>query len=57
MAEYTHLYTNQTFSPLKPDAMQQAAELNTVGAVVRANLTPENVALPGLRFTWAFMLS
>jgi anti-sigma factor RsiW len=57
IAEYTHLYTNQTFSPLKPDAMQQAAELNAVGAVVRANLTPENVALPDLRFTSAFMLS
>src|SRR5271156_6565493 len=40
IAEYTHLYTNQTFSPLKPDAMQQAAELNAVGAVVGANLTP-----------------
>jgi hypothetical protein len=40
MAEYAHLYTNQTFSPLKLDAMQQAAELNAVVAVVYANLTP-----------------
>src|SRR5271154_3954409 len=57
IAEYTHLYTNETFSPLKPDAMQQAAELKAVGAMVGANLTPENVALPDLRFTSAFMLS
>jgi hypothetical protein len=37
--------------------MQQAAELKAVGAMVGANLTPENVALPDLRFTSAFMLS
>ena len=57
IAEYTHLYTNETFSPLNPDAPQQAAELKAVGAMVGASLTPENVALPGLRFTSAFMLS
>jgi anti-sigma factor RsiW len=57
VAEYTHLYTNETFSPLNPDAPQQAAELRAVGAMVGASLTPENVALPGLRFTSAFMLS
>jgi anti-sigma factor RsiW len=57
IAEYTHLYTNETFSPLTPDAAQQVAELKAVGAVVGANITPENVALPGLRFTSAFMLS
>ncbi len=57
IAEYTHLYTNETFSPLSPDAAQQADELKAVGVVVGANITPENVALPGLRFTSAFMLS
>jgi anti-sigma factor RsiW len=57
IAEYTHLYTNETFSPLNPGAAQQAAELSAVGARVGANLTPENVTLPGLRFTAAFMLS
>jgi anti-sigma factor RsiW len=57
IAEYTHLYTNETFSPLTPDAGQQAAELKAVGARVGSNLTPENVALPGLRFASAFMLS
>jgi anti-sigma factor RsiW len=57
IAEYTHLYTDETFSPLNPDAAQQTAELKGVGAMVGANLTPENIALPGLRFTSAFMLS
>jgi hypothetical protein len=57
VAEYTHLYTNETFSPLKPDAAQQAAELNAVGAMVGAKLTPENATLPNPRFASAFMLS
>jgi hypothetical protein len=57
IAEYTHLYTNETFSPLSPDAAQQIAELKGVGAMVGASLTPENVALPGLRLKSAFMLS
>jgi anti-sigma factor RsiW len=57
VAEYTNLYTSETFSPLNPDAPLQAAELSAVGARVGANLTPENVALPGLRFTAAFMLA
>jgi anti-sigma factor RsiW len=57
IAEYTHLYTNETFSALDPDTAMQAAELSVVGAKVGASLRPENVALPGLRFTTAFMLS
>ncbi len=57
VAEYTHLYTDETFSPLNPDAAQQIAELKGVSAMVGASLTPENIALPGLRFTSAFMLS
>jgi anti-sigma factor RsiW len=57
IAEYTDLYTNETFSPFNPDAAMQAAELSHVGAKVGADLTPENVVLPGLRFTTAFMLS
>jgi anti-sigma factor RsiW len=57
VVEYTNLYTNETFSPLNPDAALQAAELSAVGARVGANLTTENVTLPGLRFTVAFMLS
>jgi hypothetical protein len=42
---------------LNPDAALQAAELRAIGAKVGANLTPENIALPGLRFTTAFILS
>ena len=57
IAEYTHLDTNETFGPLKPDAAEQAAELKAVGAMVGANLTPENVTLPDLRVASAFMLS
>ncbi len=57
VVEYTNLYTNETFSPLNPDASLQAIELTALGAKVGANLTPENVALPGLRFTVAFMLA
>jgi anti-sigma factor RsiW len=58
VVQYTNLYTNQTFSPLSPDASLQAIELRALGASVGAtNLTPENVALQGLRFTVAFMLS
>ncbi len=57
IAEYTQLYTNETFSPLNPDAAQQAAELKAVGAMVGAKLTPENTTLPDLRFASAFMLS
>jgi anti-sigma factor RsiW len=57
ITEYTHLYTNETFSPLNPGAALEAAELSGVGAKVGADLTPENLALPGLRFTTAFMLS
>ncbi len=57
VAQYTNLYTNETFSPLHPDASLQAVELSALGARVGANLTPENVALPGLRFTVAFMLA
>jgi anti-sigma factor RsiW len=55
--QYTNLFTNETFSPLNPDASLQANELAFVGARVGAHLTPENVALTGLRFTVAFMLA
>jgi anti-sigma factor RsiW len=54
---YANLYTNETFSPLNPNASLQAIELSALGARVGVNLTPESVALPGLRFTVAFMLS
>jgi anti-sigma factor RsiW len=57
VVEYTDLYTNETFGHRNPDAAMQMAQLSAVGARVGANLTPESVALPGLRFAAAFMLS
>jgi anti-sigma factor RsiW len=54
---YTNLFTNETFSPLHPDAALQVVELSAVGARVGAHLTPEKLALPDVRFTVAFMLS
>ncbi len=57
VVQYTNLYSNETFSPLHPDAALQALELSAVGGRVGAHLTPDTVTLPGLRFTVAFMLS
>jgi anti-sigma factor RsiW len=57
VADYTNLYTNETFSPLRPDTSLEALELGAVGQRVGVKLTPESIALPGLRFTVAFMLS
>jgi anti-sigma factor RsiW len=57
VVEYTKLYTNETYSPLHPDAPLQAIEMSALGDRVGVKLTPENVALPGLRFTVAIMLS
>jgi anti-sigma factor RsiW len=57
VVEYADLYTDETFSPLNPDPSLAGIELSAVGARVGADLTPSNVALPGLRFTVAFMLS
>ena len=57
VADYTNMYSNETFTPLKPDAQLQTTELSALGARLGANLSPENVALPGLRFTTAFMLT
>ena len=57
VTDYTNMYSNETFSPLKPDAQLQAIELRALSARLGADLTPENVALPGLRFTTAFMLT
>ena len=51
VVEYMELYTNETFASLHPDAALQAMELSALGAKVGADLTPEKIALPGLRFT------
>src|SRR5208337_2221034 len=55
--EYMELYNNETFAVSNPDASLQAKELSAVGAYVGADLTPESVALSGLRFKAAQVLS
>jgi anti-sigma factor RsiW len=57
VAEYTDLYTKETFSSQNPDVSLAAKELAAVGDKVGAHLTPESVALPDLRFAVAFMLA
>jgi anti-sigma factor RsiW len=54
---YMKLYTDETFAFVSPDRRTAAAELTAVGRRVGADLTPENVALPGLDFKVAFILS
>ncbi len=51
------LYTNETFAFVSPDRQTEALELSAVGSRVGADLTPEKVALPGLDFKVAFILS
>jgi anti-sigma factor RsiW len=55
--EYAELYTNETFAPIHPEPSLQALELSGLSAQVGVELTPEKLALPGLRFTTAFILS
>ena len=57
VAEYMQLYTNETFALPNPDRDFQAKKLSVVADRVGANLTPERVALPGLRFESAYLLS
>lgn len=56
VAGYTSLYTNLTFPP-PPEAALANQELALVGGKVGVKLTPETVALPGLRFSVSFLLS
>ena len=55
--EYMSLYTNETLAPLNPDVLLQEQELGALSAKVGVKLTRDKVALPGLRFTTAFILS
>ncbi len=57
VVEYMALYTNESFAPLHPDPSLQALELKALSGQVGVELTPDKVALPGLRFTTAFILS
>ena len=57
VVDYMGLYTNDTFAFATPDRETQAGYLSRVGKMVGANLTPENVAMPGLDFKVAFILA
>ena len=57
VVQYMALYTNESFASLNPDPSLQALELKALSGQVGVELTPDKVALPGLRFTTAFILS
>jgi anti-sigma factor RsiW len=55
--EYMELYTPDTFTPLTPDSAAQAKQLQAVSAKVGVDLTPDKVAVPGLRYRTALNFS
>jgi anti-sigma factor RsiW len=57
VVDYMKLYTNDTFAFISPDRPVETFELSAVGKKVGADLTPDNVKMPGLDFKIAFDLS
>ncbi|AYG68066.1 anti-sigma factor [Rhizobium sp. CCGE531] len=57
VAEYLSLYTADTLSAPAGDDTQQVAQLNEVGAKLDLSLAPEAVAMPGIEFKRAQILS
>ena len=57
VVEYMELYTNETFAFDDIDPSVEAKKLNAIGQRVGATLTPEDLAVPGLRFKTAQILS
>jgi anti-sigma factor RsiW len=57
VVDYMKLYTNDTFAFISPDRPVETFELSAVGKKVGADLTPDNVKMPGLDFKVAFNLS
>jgi len=51
--EYMDLYTPDTFALANPDSAVQARQLQAVSARVGVELTPDNVAVSGLRYRTA----
>ena len=51
------LYTPDTFALLSPDSAVQAKQLQAVSAKVGVDLTPDKVAIPGLRYRTALNFS
>ena len=57
VVEYMELYTNDTFALDKPDPSVSAEKLRVIGEKLGVTLTPDKVAVPGLRFKMAQILS
>ena len=57
VVDYMKLYTHDTFALVSSDRPIEAFELSAVGKKVGADLTPDNVKMPGLDFKVAFNLS
>jgi len=57
VVEYMDLYTNDTFAFDDIDPSILARKLNAIGDKLGTALTPDRVAIPGLRFKTAQMLS
>lgn len=57
VAQYLSLYTPDTLSGPAGDRAQQAAQLSELGAKVGLALTPEAVAIPGIDFKRAILLT
>ena len=55
--EYMDLYTPDTFALSNPDSAVQAKQLQAVSAKVGVDLTPDKVAVPGLRYRTALNFS
>ena len=55
--EYMDLYTPDTFALANPDSAVQAKQLQAVSAKVGVDFTPDNVAVPGLRYRVALNLA
>jgi anti-sigma factor RsiW len=57
IVEYMELYTNETFAFDDSDPTSQEKNLRAIGAKLNVRLAPENLAIPGLRFRTARLLS
>jgi anti-sigma factor RsiW len=57
VVEYMQLYTRDTFALANPDSAIAAKQLQAVSPKIGLDFTPENVAVPGLRYRTAFNLA
>ncbi len=57
VVEYMELYTPDTFALFNPDSAVQAKQLQAVSDKVGVDLTPDKVAVPGLRYRTALNFS